>query len=549
MSVLDHLGRKLYRNFITVLWEAISNAWDADATCVRITIDKEKWDFMVVDNGTWMTEDDFQNKFLKIWYSKRKDWNFKSQRWRSWIGRKWIWKLALLSCSNEVTIITKTKDWITWWVINNSELDKKIEENNDTWDYVLSDFDENYYKDILDKIWETWTILHFSQFNDEVRNSIEYLKELIALNFRFSLYDNDFKIYLNGEEITFSHLKRLADNTEFLWKINVDDSYQNPYFDLLWNVKKSDNITIDSIKVSWFIASVKKPSDLKILWTGEKTTIDLFVNWRIRDKDILKHIPTARIVENYLYWQLSFDALDDWTNEDVFTSNREWIINNDSQYQSLLNTVKSQIITKIISDRDERRIENREDWDSENETKITKKERKSKELFNQIAKEYIPTKKKEGVIGETEDRNIVEDWIDELSKEAEYNFSSYWDCFVSENLLRKYIEYKNLGLSEEGINQAKDFRDRETANKNKGNISIQIRQKKTDLYYLDMDWLANFIDKQWQDHAWLNRSAKEYKPMRDAMAHTALLTDEAKWRLHSVFDNIKWRIIDLLETI
>ena len=298
MSVLDHLWRKLYRNFITVLWETISNAWDADATCVWITIDKEKWDFMVADNGIWMTEDDFQNKFLKIWYSKRKDWVFKSPRWRSWIGRKWIWKLALLSCSKEVTVITKTTAWITWWVINNNELDKKIEENNDTWDYILSNFDENNYKDMLDKIWETWTILHFSQFNDEVKNSIEYLKELIALNFRFSLYDNDFKIYLNDEEITFSHLKRLADNTEFLWRINVDDSYQNPYFDLLWNVKKSDDIKTGNMKVSWFIASVKKPSDLKILWTGEKTTIDLFVNWRIRDKDILKHIPTIIILTN-----------------------------------------------------------------------------------------------------------------------------------------------------------------------------------------------------------------------------------------------------------
>ena len=31
LSVLDHLGRHLYRSFATVLGEAISNAWDADA--------------------------------------------------------------------------------------------------------------------------------------------------------------------------------------------------------------------------------------------------------------------------------------------------------------------------------------------------------------------------------------------------------------------------------------------------------------------------------------------------------------------------------------
>jgi len=56
---------------------------------------------------------------------------------------------------------------------------------------------------------------------------------LIALNFRFSLYDKDFKIFLNDEEISFSHLKKLADNTEFIRKININKDNQDPYFQLL----------------------------------------------------------------------------------------------------------------------------------------------------------------------------------------------------------------------------------------------------------------------------------------------------------------------------
>ena len=40
LSVLDHLGRNLYRSFTTVLGEAISNAWDADAENVYIDIDR-----------------------------------------------------------------------------------------------------------------------------------------------------------------------------------------------------------------------------------------------------------------------------------------------------------------------------------------------------------------------------------------------------------------------------------------------------------------------------------------------------------------------------
>ena len=47
LSVLNHLGRNLYRNFITVIGEAISNSWDADAKNVWIYIDRENDSFII----------------------------------------------------------------------------------------------------------------------------------------------------------------------------------------------------------------------------------------------------------------------------------------------------------------------------------------------------------------------------------------------------------------------------------------------------------------------------------------------------------------------
>ena len=73
LSVLNHLGRNLYRSFVTVLGEAISNSWDADAKNVWICVNKEKNSFVIKDDGISMSENDFQNKFLRIGYSKRKD--------------------------------------------------------------------------------------------------------------------------------------------------------------------------------------------------------------------------------------------------------------------------------------------------------------------------------------------------------------------------------------------------------------------------------------------------------------------------------------------
>lgn len=72
LSILNHLGRNLYRSIMTVLGEAISNSWDADAENVFITINRASNMIVIRDDGAGMTDSDFQNKFLKIGYSKRK---------------------------------------------------------------------------------------------------------------------------------------------------------------------------------------------------------------------------------------------------------------------------------------------------------------------------------------------------------------------------------------------------------------------------------------------------------------------------------------------
>lgn len=108
LSVLNHLGRNLYRNFITVLGEAISNAWDADANNVWIYIDRDDNSFFIKDDGCGMNGSDFQNKFLTVGYSKRDDKGMLSPNKRPYIGAKGIGKLALLSCAEKISILSKT---------------------------------------------------------------------------------------------------------------------------------------------------------------------------------------------------------------------------------------------------------------------------------------------------------------------------------------------------------------------------------------------------------------------------------------------------------
>ncbi len=538
LSVLNHLGRNLYRNVITVIGEAISNSWDADANNVWIEIDREKNIMAVLDDGCGMNDDDFQDKFLKIGYSKRKDGNYKTKSGRPFIGRKGIGKLALLSCAKQIHIATKTENGeLLGGIINNADLDKAIDDDKNSEEYILGKLESDYVTE-LDKV-NHGTLIVFEDLSDGIINTIEYIRKQIALCFRFSLIDSNFNIFVNDEIINENELKDFADKTQFMWSIN---NFKDDFTNSMTELKNASFISSD-LNISGYIASVQKPSNIKIRGTKERATIDLFVNGRLREKDILRHIPTSRIVENYVYGQIHFNDMDLGDTKDVFTSSREGVVSSEPIFKSFLDEMQ-RIFSIILDEWDKLRISNGNDGDPDN-NRITPKQRKGQELFNATVSEI------EGDSPFIKKDSIVDKWVQELSQDAQFNIPSYADCFVSENLLRHYIEYTKTPLSKEADEEIVKFQNKESANKGKANISYEIRRFNSPLSYLSMDALANLIDKVQKGggDAGLSRSAITYKPVRDAVGHTALLTDTAKSSLEIDYANIQARLKELLKKL
>lgn len=534
LSVLNHLGRNLYRNVITVIGEAISNSWDADANNVWIQIDRDNNIMGILDDGTGMTPEDFQNKFLKIGYSKRKKGQYKTNTGRPFIGRKGIGKLALLSCAERIHIATKTVDTgLIGGIIDNSGLDEAISDDLNSQEYKLGDLEIDFSEQ-MNKILHG-TFIYFDSVNNGIFNTVEYVKKAVALYFRFALLDKNFHIYINDQEITEDLLTDFSSNTQFLWKIN---GMNEPLIDSMNNLKEITSLE-SSLPIKGYIASVKKPSQIKIRGTQEKVTIDLFVNGRLREKDILRHIPTARIVENYVYGQIHYDALDTGDSKDIFTSSREGVISDDPLFKGFLAEVEK-LFKQIIDDWDKLRRKQGDDGDPDNPI-ITRKARKAQELYNSTLEDFAGEKPFAQKGGQ------VEKWVQQLSEEAQFNIPSYTECFISENLLRKYTDYVKLGLTKEAQEEADKWKEKEASNKEKANISYEIRQSNSPTYYLDMTYLSNWIDKvDKTKEAGLSRSATTYKPMRDAVGHTSLLTETAKQQLNIEYENIKARLVKLL---
>ena len=411
-------------------------------------------------------------------------------------------------CPRRITICSKVlRGQEVGGEIDNSHLDRAITDDLVPSEYPLEPLTANRLTGQ-----KQGTVILFEGFNEGIRHSLAFLKKTMALYFRFSLIDKSFNIFLNDEKVGIDSLDDLAMRTEFLWTVNdIDD----PYVDRLQRVFTSDRNESRSLtpkgKVRGFIASVAKPRNLKITTTEERAGVDLFVNGRLRERDILKHIPTARVVESYLYGQIHCNELDD--NVDRFTSSRESIVADDPKFRTLLDLLRERIINVVMNDWDSWRRKHREEGDSENTSIITRKERKAEELYNVVSEEYsLP---KDGA-----ERRRVDQWVRDLNDDAKFNLASYAECFVSENLVRKFIEERKVPLSKEANTEVEHWRTKEQESRERGNVNIGLRRRSSRLSYLSMDGLANLVNrKNPLKEACLRRDACEYKPIRDAV-HT-----------------------------
>lgn len=538
LSVLNHLGRNLYRNFITVLGEAISNSWDAEAKNVWITIDKENSSFVIKDDGVGMTSADFQEKFLKVGYSKRKEGTYKTSTGRPYLGAKGIGKLALLSCADKVSVLTKTKTTeYVGGVIDNSGLDAAIKNDLMPDQYPLEGLDFSLFKGLADSH-EHGTIIHFSNTKEHIRHSIAHLRKLIAMTFRFSVIDDNFTIHVDGDPVTVEDLKDLARNTEFCWAIN---GHSDEYVEKFSGKAAAPIALTTTLDISGFLATVVLPRHLKITGTDQRATVDLFVNGRLREKNIIRHIPTQRILESYLYGQIHFNKMDS-PGHDPFTSSREGILEDDENFRSLLDYLKQTVLPHILDEWDKMRLERGKDGDDENTNRASRRQRAVKNLYSESKDEYRPT-------SDGPKKDQIDRWLDELAPDAEFNISAYVDCFLSENLVRRYITSEGVNLSSPSLDEISKWRKLEQDRKGEANISFTIRKDDDDLGYLGMDYMAKSIEGKDNSNknASLVKDAANYKPVRNAVGHTGLLTENAKKHLSMVFENIKGRIRTLMK--
>jgi len=555
LEVLNHLGRGLYRSFATVIAEAISNAWDAEATQVDITINDKS--LIVVDNGKGMDNTDFQDKFLKVGYSRREDKSNKSKR--NVIGRKGIGKLAMLSISEKVTIVSKkSKSEITGGRINNIKLDNEIKRDGH---YSLESLTTKELKEML---WssskKTGTKIVFEKIRTNL-NSEDIIRKYLAtqFNFMFSMKKGDsFTIKVNDKAVTMEDLRELNENTQFIWYIGKKDKRFGDRFKNLdkERVIKDTHLQFEgkTIQIKGFVSSVRNASQL--LLRGSKgdfrASVNLFTNGRLRQESLFDEIKKKTLTEEYLYGEIHVDGFED-KKTDRFTSSREGIIKDDPLYQKFLKELDKMLVV-IIQDWTPWRKELKEEGDIDQDKRPgyevrmeESRNRREKDFRNKIKECIVDPKAKQK----------LQDKLKELSYK---NTLVYQDLFILENIFREYIKLKNVKeedlddtIEEEKeikkvINELRNLRN---TDEERHALKGKIVKEEHYLNYLYLFHLGDVIDckinkvnKQKKAYRkGLELDTKEISPVRNAVMHTVEITEDVvKW------DKIK-NVINYIERL
>ena len=216
-NTIDHLGIKLYSQFPPVIAELISNAYDADAEHVKININYNNRQVIIIDDGNGMTYDEINDCFLVIGRNRRDAMktDVSPVKGRKVTGRKGLGKLAVFGIASEIELVSIKDNLKNGFSINYNEL-------------KASEFDEYHPK-----------VIYQNEATDEPNGTQITIRSILQKNItsvdnlavslakRFSLFSDDFVVTIasdtSKEPIQVS--KKLSfdeANYEFTWSFPKD---------------------------------------------------------------------------------------------------------------------------------------------------------------------------------------------------------------------------------------------------------------------------------------------------------------------------------------
>lgn len=388
--ILELLGPNLYTNIYYVLAELIANAYDADAHNVYIISNPDN--ITVEDDGSGMSyEEGDVNKFLNVAGISRtgEEDSLSAGLKRKKMGRKGVGKLAALSVSEEVEVMT----------IKNGEKSGFVLSRHPQGDYLQSIPED---KVSLSKVDGNGTSIVMKRPQYRLNKTLSAVKRnLIKI---FPLVNSDFIIHIirdNHEEIidavddTYaSQLCALITlGTEFSTLAEkVPNAYPNIRDEVVlkWDAY-SEPITMKnnfgaeneySLQIEGWIGTYESTRGRKAdILDFPDNFISLYANKKMGEFNILPRVGQNKLNESYVVGQLYCDLFELSELPDMALSNRQGYKTDDPRYAAVEKYIRETLLAQILVMR----------------TKFTDEKNKAKKLTAQKSLEQTEIKFKEAV--------------------------------------------------------------------------------------------------------------------------------------------------------
>ncbi|MCY4465352.1 MAG: ATP-binding protein [Chloroflexi bacterium] len=342
LSVLEHLGVGLYSNVPAVLSEAVANAWDADAENVRISIDSDRREITIYDDGHGMTFSDINEKYLKVGYKKRErepDFGRTPRFERQPMGRKGIGKLSLFSIADIIEIHSVKDSEKNALRMNTEDIRAKI---------VSGDNDEYNPEPLASEVVtiSQGTQIKLRGLKKRINRADEHLRKRLAR--RFSIIgDDNFNIEVDDHTISARDRDYYA-SIEYLWYFGKESER---FVELCRNAIRPANCRPATVsdqngyRISGWIGSAKARKNVNKDTNG----IVIFAKGKLAHEDILNDMQEGGIWTKYIIGEIDADFLDDNMKDDMITSSRQRVDEDDPRYESLKMFLKQGVIREIAS--------------------------------------------------------------------------------------------------------------------------------------------------------------------------------------------------------
>lgn len=341
LNVLNHLGINLYSNTPAVISEAIANSWDAGAENVSILIDTEKNEMIIEDDGSGMTLDELNGKFLRVGYKKRENGeNSSPKHSRKVMGRKGIGKLSLFSIANVIEVQSSKDGETNGFTMKSLDIETSIAN------------EQEYHPTELPieaiTIKNNGTKITLREIKKKVNKTEDFLIKRIARRFSVLGSAHHFIVKVNNHTVTIND-RQYFDKLQAIWYFSGQSKEYVDYCDkdkLLHSEELAGNIANSSISITGWIGTVQDSGTLKEKDDNESNNkISIIVRGKVALEDILPELAQSGLYANYLVGEIHADFLDDDNDEDIATSSRQDFKKNDERYIMIRDAIKGHLKT------------------------------------------------------------------------------------------------------------------------------------------------------------------------------------------------------------